>query len=182
MSSSSVDPDDWCLSNAWCYVWVPFYQCKTCGLDSKTAFACKKCGARGNLHVDGCRHRTAIHLDRITWIIHTKHAFPGCGHCMNAIDPEFMCQLPTIVKERFPFVFSGSRHPGIDESLLQMLFSLSSKSVLFGAFSNSVNEVHQIKYSKSMVNYFDCAYKSVSNKERILECEFIPEMFSTFFK
>ena len=61
-----------------------------------------------------------------------------------------------------------------------MLLSLSNKSILFGTFSNIFNEVHQIKYSKSMVNYFNCAYKSVSNKERILECEFIPEMFSTF--
>ena len=84
------------------------------------------------------------------------------------------------MKERFPFVFSGSRHPGIDESLIQMLLSLSSKSILFGTFSNSMNKVHQIKYSKLMVNYFDCAHKSISNKERILECEFIPEMFSTF--
>ena len=105
-------------------------------------FTCKKCGARGNLHVDGYRYRPAIHLDRITWIIYTKFVFPGCGHYTNAIDPTFICQLPTIVKERFPFVFSGSRHPGIDESLIQMLLSLSSKFILFGTFSNSIDEVN----------------------------------------
>ena len=84
------------------------------------------------------------------------------------------------MKERFLFVFSRSRRPSIDQSLIQTLLSPSSKSILFGTFSNSVNEVHQIKCLKSIVNYLCCTYNSIVNKEEMFECKFIPEMFSTY--
>ena len=61
-----------------------------------------------------------------------------------------------------------------------MLLSFSTKSILFGTFSNIVNEVHQSKHSKSTLKYLDCAHNSIINKEQILGCEFTPEMFNTF--
>ena len=116
----------------------------------------------------------ASQLERITWIICTKFKFPGCTHCMNGIDPNFLSKLPAIVKERSPFIFSGSRNSGIDHLLIQMLLSLSIKPIFLGTFSNIVNEVHKIKYSKSIVNYLDCAHTSIVNKEQTLRCEFMP--------
>lgn len=106
--------------------------------------------------------------------------FPRMQNYLNGIDPHFISQLSTVVKERFPFVFTGSKSIGIDQSLLQMMVSMSSKSILFGTFSKSVNEVHQIKYSKSMINYLDFAYSSIINKQSIITNEFVLDMFSTF--
>ena len=91
-----------------------------------------------------------------------------------------LISITNYCKGKISICVSGSRHPSIDESLIQILLLISSNSILFGTFSNSVNKVYQTKYSKSIVNYFDCAYKLISNKERILECKFILEMFSTF--
>ena len=76
-------------------------------------------------------------------------------------------------------MFSGSI--GIHESLIQLLLSLSTKSILFGSFCKGVNEVYRIKHSKAMVNYLDSAYDHTENKKKLFtNKEFIPEMFSSF--
>ena len=65
VTMSSLNPDDWCLANAWSYMWDPLRQYKSCGLDTKTLFTCKKCGLRGNLHYKGYRICPAFMLDKI---------------------------------------------------------------------------------------------------------------------
>ena len=111
------------------------------------------------------RFRPAMQLDKIAWIMCRFFLFPEHKHCTNAIDPYFISQLPVVVKERLPSIFAGSRSIGIDKSLIQMMVFMSSKPILFRTFSNSVNEFHQIKYSKSMINYLDCAHASIINKK-----------------
>ena len=90
----------------------------------KTLSTCNKCGVSENLNVEQHAHRPVIQLDRITWITHKKIKFPGSNHHMNGIDPKFLSKSPAIVKERFPFSFSGSRHAVTDQSLIQIFLSL----------------------------------------------------------
>ena len=102
-----------------------------------------------------------------------------CGHYVNSIDDSFLSQLPLKIRERFPFIFSGSI--GVHESLIQLMTSVSTKSVLFGTFCNGINEVYRIKHSKAMVNYFDSAYDHVTNKKNMFpDQEFTPDVFSSF--
>ena len=75
---SSTDPDDWYLSNTWCYIWDPFIQYGDYGIDSKTVFTCKRCGACGNLNAKEYKIRPAMQLDKITWIIYRQFVFPEC--------------------------------------------------------------------------------------------------------
>ena len=56
---------------------------------------------------------------------------------------------------------------------------LSTKPVLFGTFCNGVNEVHQIKYSKSLLNYLDNAFDIAQGRLSLLpNAEHVLHMFS----
>lgn len=179
LMSSSNRIENWYLANAWCFSWVPLQQYKYCGLGSGMKFTCKKCGSNGKFESKGYRWRPAFHLDKIVWVLHRRFQFYDCKHCISSIDIEFLNQLPVKVKERFPYVFGNSI--GCHESLIQLLISLSTKSVLFGSFSKGVNEVYSISYSKSMINYLDHMHEVIENKKIYFpNAEFIPDVFSSY--
>ena len=75
----------------------------------------------------------------------------------------FLSQSPRKIRERFTFIFENSI--GMHESIMQLLVSISTKSMLFGSFCNGVNEVRRVKHSRDMINYLDNAYNAIEKKK-----------------
>ena len=111
----SEDPDDWYLSDVWCFSWLPIQQYSKCGLSIRSFWTCSKCRYKCTIQEKGYRWRPALHLDRITWVLYRRYEFK-CGYTINSIDDAFLSQLLIKIRERFLLIFGGSM--GIHESLI----------------------------------------------------------------
>ena len=69
----------------------------------------------------------------------------------------FLSMLPTRIAERFEFVTTLSG-PGLHQSLVFLLAPLLEKTVMFGTFTNAVNETHSIRYTLNHVSHVDALH------------------------
>jgi hypothetical protein len=77
----------------------------------------------------------------------------GKQQTFASIDPRALSKLPTCVAEHFEFVTTPGG-PGIHRSMIYMFANLACKSILFGSFADTVNELLAVDYSMECASYY----------------------------
>ena len=97
-----------------------------------------------------------FYFDRIVWILHHRMQCQksDCKKTFASIDPRFLSQLPTRVVERFPFIttIGGA---GIHQAMIFNFVNLMTKGLMYGTYTKSINELHNIRYAFDSIGYYD---------------------------
>lgn len=145
VASGSIRASDYYLNECWIYKWMPTDQFD---LDLQ-CISCPHCKSVGReqrgLEKNKIEWRPMIGLDKITWVLYRRLRCKNtmCRKTVCEIDSSFLSMLPTRIAERFEFVTTLSG-PGLHQSLVFLLAPLLEKTVMFGTFTNAVNETHSI--------------------------------------
>ena len=168
--------NDWLSSNVWVYVFLPFTHQKHNLMlilkDYKCIHCRKKC-----LQINQYAWRPMFYYDKIVWLLHRRFNCTNCGRTCASIDPKFLSQLPSIVLENFPFVTSNNT-PGMHVSMIHQFCKLATNRILFSTYVDMINELHSVKYYKTMLLYYDCTYEF--SKKNIFKKEVYPIPFPSF--
>jgi hypothetical protein len=159
--------DDWYLSKVWIYLWLPLVQYgHLVGCNQHPCAYCGECNTNSN----GYYWRPMFYWERIVFVLHRRWLCKNtkCRGCTSedgtkqktfaSIDPFALSKLPTIVAERFEFMTIASG-PGMHESMMYSFAHLATRSVLFGTFVHTINELHAIDYSRQQVSYYDMLWR-----------------------
>jgi hypothetical protein len=163
VSSNPSCPNDWYLSDVWCFVWDPFLQHKI----HVGSCICSGCSKKGTLEINRYHWRPFFYFDKVVWILHRRllcrrdPAHGGCGKSYASFDPHFMSlNMPARIAATFPFLVP-KRGPGMHELMLLMFVELIVNRVQFGTFTKIFNSIYRAKYDQCRVSY----YRTFSDKK-----------------
>jgi len=170
-------PDEWYTRNVWCFVWLLFYQYGAkLGINLSTfpCIYCTKHSCKSNQYA----WRPMFYHDKIVWVLHRRLRCFECKRTFATIDPRVLSLLPTSVAECFPFATTPSGI-GINESMVYMFVFLATNKILFGTYTDMINELHSIQYDKSKLSYLDRASEYCDKMEQFQGGK-VPTVFSSF--
>jgi hypothetical protein len=70
------------------------------------------------------------------------------------INPLVLSQLPTQIVELFPFM-TTQWGPGMHEKMVYQFIHFATKGVMFGTYTNSLNELKRLRYAQQHVSFLD---------------------------
>ena len=148
-------------------------------------FQCGHCGCKGKLSYQDWFYCPAHHCDTTDWILHQQYCCKGtkkdkgCGKSFASFHPNFLKQFPEYVADSFPFVMTDLL--GMHESMVYQMLFLSTKGVLFGAFSSCINETKMNKYWKQHGCYMQHVDGRVTAKRRLnITTDYMETPFASF--
>ena len=166
ISFRGTSPNSFYSSRFRAFAWLPFSQFDK--MLNMKSLACIRCGERkGSLKLDEIIYRPMFHFDQQVWVLHHTVLCKCCGKRRSTIDSKFISQFPTVVVQRFPFV-APIRGPGVHVSMIHQFCSLTTKQVMFGTYSDTINELLKIKYYEDMAAYYELAVEEKRGGDRMM--------------
>ena len=170
-----AEPDSYHLSNVWVYVFAPTKQCWDLMPQKISCPCCKS----DNTKFHRYEWRPAHDFDRIVQVIHRRLICNRCKASFSTIDPRVLASLPNDVVAQFPFVFPTKQGPGMSISMLLAFISLIPKGILYGAFTNMINQLQKVKYAMTHESYLNAILRWQSNPPVVVSSE-VPTPFGSF--
>jgi len=181
LSTLSINPKDWCEPLV--FAFVPFRQFSALVGTSPAGnpdLCCVKCKQGGCLTSKGYYYRAMHHATgEIVWCLHRRLKCKECNGTFAEIDPRFLAQLPTPVVEAFPFITS-SKGPGIHQVLLLQFNYLATKGIMYGTYTNMVNELKRFGHSAIHARYLNILENRVDQAQHSQLQTIVPEVFPPY--
>ena len=180
VSRLSINPVDW--FNLIVFAFLPYHQFQALVGQSPAkdhSIRCLKCDKSACLQSHQLCFRAMHHATgEIVWCLHRRLKCKHCKATVAEIDPRFLAQLPTTVVEAFPFITSR-KGAGIHQALLLQFTHLATKGILYGTFSNMVNELKRFGHSLTHVRFLDIL-QDRREKAAAAQQTILPEMFPAY--
>ena len=171
----TATPDEFYLSRAWVYLFLPDMQYQHL---MPTKNKCPKCGGN-NTKWTRYAYRPAHWFDKVVYVVHRRFECKHCKREWATINEEALNTLEPRIKDLFPFCFPTKYGPGVAKEMVHVNLCAKTKGIDGGTFAGFFNEAQRVDYAKLHNAYLDEALHWLSNPPLVVSSS-IPDPFSPF--